>query len=218
MRRLERRIGKCVTRRTTTASRCGSAPSYSTRQRRVTGSRRLFVAGWADGTPGVYVPNNSLPGLGTVQRTMQLSQRTYRKYGVRSITRRCVSWPQVAHGAKWTRFRRRSIPVPVSVACSGFRGPSGSMCVSGKCEDKNDGGAKSVPSLLWLGNRDLGTSVRGIRQRRQGERPCRGAKSAATVRPRAPEPFASKRPRSENFALESHAVADAGICRVDQHE
>ena len=144
------------------------------------GSRRPLAAGRADGTPGVYVPNNSFPGLGTVHRTMQFSQRTYRKYGVRSITRRCVSCPQVAHGARWTRSRRRSIGVPVSVACSGFRGPSGSMCVSGKCEDKNDGGAKSVPSLLWLGNRDLGTAVRGIRQRRHGERQCSGPRVAAT--------------------------------------
>jgi hypothetical protein len=100
------------------------------------GSRRPLAAGRADGTPGVYVPNNSFPGLGTVHRTMQFSQRTYRKYGVRSITRRCVSCPQVAHGARWTRSRRRSIGVPVSVACSGFRGPSGSICASGKCEDE----------------------------------------------------------------------------------
>jgi hypothetical protein len=154
----------------------------------VTSSRRLFAGGWADGTPGAYVPNNSFPGLGTVQRTIQLSQRTYRKYGVRSITRRCVSCPQVAHGAKWTRSRRRSTGVPVSVACSGFRGPSGSMSASGKCEDKNDGGAKSVASLLWLGNRDLGTSVRGIRQRSHGERPCRDPRVPRRVQPGAPGP------------------------------
>jgi len=127
------------------------AGRYSTSQRRVTSSRRsLQQDGW-DGTPGVYVPNNSFPGLGTVQRTIQRSQRTYRKYGVRSITRRCVSCPQVAHGARWTRSRRRSTGVPVSVACSGFRGPSGSMCASGKCEDKNDGGSQERSELVVAG-------------------------------------------------------------------
>jgi hypothetical protein len=141
------------------------------------GSRRPLAAGRADGTPGVYVPNNSFPGLGTVHRTMQFSQRTYRKYGVRSITRRCVSCPQVAHGARWTRSRRRSIGVPVSVACSGFRGPSGSR--SG-----------------WA----IGISARPL-----GESDNEGTANASAAAPEsprrvqlgAPGPFDSKRPRRQ---------------------